>query len=141
VAAAAHQHADDLAARVGRPLELAGIAVRRPARDRGDLPVDPALFTDDAQALVDRGDIDVVVEVIGGIEPARTLILARLEAGPRSSPPTRRCSPRTARRCSRRPTSTAATSTTRPRSPARSRCCGRCASRWPATGSAGCWAS
>ena len=74
-------HADDLAARVGRPLELAGIAVRRAALDRGDLPVDPALFTTDALALATRDDIDVVVEVIGGIEPARTLILAALEAG------------------------------------------------------------
>jgi homoserine dehydrogenase len=74
-------HADDLAARVGRPLELAGIAVRRAALDRGDLPVDPALFTTDALALATRDDIDVVVEVIGGIEPARTLILGALEAG------------------------------------------------------------
>ena len=74
-------HADDLAARVGRPLELAGIAVRRAALDRGDLPVDPALFTTDALALATRDDMDVVVEVIGGIEPARTLILAALEAG------------------------------------------------------------
>jgi homoserine dehydrogenase len=74
-------HADDLAARVGRPLELAGIAVRRPGRARGDLPVDPALFTDDAQALVTRDDVDIVVEVIGGIEPARSLILSAMEAG------------------------------------------------------------
>jgi homoserine dehydrogenase len=74
-------HADDLAARVGRPLELAGIAVRRPGRDRRDLPVDPSLFTDDAEALVTRGDIDIVIEVIGGIEPARSLILSALESG------------------------------------------------------------
>ncbi len=75
------EHSDDLAARVGRPLELAGIAVRRPGRDRGHLAVDPALFTSDAQALVTRGDIDIVIEVIGGIEPARSLVLAALEAG------------------------------------------------------------
>jgi homoserine dehydrogenase len=74
-------HADDLAARVGRPLELAGIAVRRPGRARGDLTVDPALFTDDAESLVAREDVDVVVEVIGGIEPARSLILSALENG------------------------------------------------------------
>jgi homoserine dehydrogenase len=73
-------HADDLAARIGRPLELAGIAVRRPARSR-DLPVDPALFTTDAESLVRRDDVDVVVEVIGGIEPARSLILSALEGG------------------------------------------------------------
>ncbi|MGH8893628.1 MAG: homoserine dehydrogenase [Actinomycetes bacterium] len=74
-------HADDLAARVGRPLELAGIAVRRPGRARPDLPVDPSLFTSDGQSLVARPDVDVVVEVIGGIEPARGLILAALENG------------------------------------------------------------
>src|SRR3954469_10571035 len=74
-------HADDLAARIGRPLEVAGIAVRRTARDRGDLPVDPALFTTDAHALATRGDVDIVVEVIGAIEPARSLIVAALESG------------------------------------------------------------
>ena len=74
-------HADDLAARVGRPLELAGIAVRRTSMDRGGLPVDPALFTTDAEHLATRDDVDVVIEVIGGLEPARSLILAALEAG------------------------------------------------------------
>jgi len=74
-------HEADLAARAGRPIELAGIAVRRPQRSRGDLPVDPALFTDDAAGLVSRGDIDIVVEVIGGIEPARSLILSALKSG------------------------------------------------------------
>ncbi|RJK98137.1 homoserine dehydrogenase [Vallicoccus soli] len=73
--------ADDLAARVGRPLELAGIAVRRPGRPRPDLPVDPALFTDDATGLVEREDVDLVVEVIGGIEPARSLVLAAMAGG------------------------------------------------------------
>jgi homoserine dehydrogenase len=75
------EHSEDLTARVGRPLELAGIAVRRPGRDRGNLPVDPALFTADGHGLVTRGDIDIVIEVIGGIEPARSLVLAALEAG------------------------------------------------------------
>jgi homoserine dehydrogenase len=73
--------AADLAARAGRPIELAGIAVRRPGRDRGQLAVDPSLFTDDAAGLVARGDIDIVVEVIGGIEPARSLILSALKSG------------------------------------------------------------
>jgi len=74
-------HADDLAARIGRPLELAGIAVRRPGRTRAGLDVDPALFTGDAESLVAREDVDVVVEVIGGIEPARSLILSAMESG------------------------------------------------------------
>ncbi|NHC44790.1 homoserine dehydrogenase [Motilibacter sp. K478] len=74
------QSADDLAARVGRPIELAGIAVRR-KRERPGLPVDPELFTTDAMGLVTRDDVDIVVEVIGGIEPARSLILAAMKNG------------------------------------------------------------
>ncbi|HZC27462.1 MAG TPA: homoserine dehydrogenase [Actinopolymorphaceae bacterium] len=74
------EHRGDLAARVGAPLELAGIAVRRPGRTR-DVPVDPAMFTTDADALVRRPDVDLVVEVIGGIEPARSLLLAAMESG------------------------------------------------------------
>ena len=75
------EHADDLAARAGARLELAGIAVRRPGRDRAASGVDPALFTTDARALATRHDIDVVIEVIGGLEPARGLILAAMENG------------------------------------------------------------
>ena len=70
----------DLAARIGAEVELSGIAVRRPARAR-NLPVDPALFTTDARELAARPDNDVVIEVIGGIEPARSLILAAMENG------------------------------------------------------------
>ncbi|GAA0931779.1 MULTISPECIES: homoserine dehydrogenase [Streptomyces] len=72
-------HADDLAARIGAPVELAGIAVRRPDKVREGIPAE--LVTTDATALVKRGDIDVVVEVIGGIEPARTLITTAFEHG------------------------------------------------------------
>ena len=80
VARLLHEQADDLAARVGAPVELVGVAVRRLglARD-ADLPAE--LFTTDAEGLVARADVDVVVEVIGGIEPARTLILSALAHG------------------------------------------------------------
>jgi homoserine dehydrogenase len=72
--------AAELANRVGAPLELVGIAVRDLDRHAsGDLPAD--LFTTDARALVARGDLDIVIEVIGGIEPARELILSALEHG------------------------------------------------------------
>jgi len=74
------EQADDLTARVGARVELAGIAVRRLGLPRdADLPTE--LFTTDAEALVTRDDVDVVVEVIGGIEPARSLILAALDSG------------------------------------------------------------
>ena len=74
------EDADELTQRIGAPVELVGIAVRRIGRAREvDLPEE--LFTTDAKALVSRGDLDVVVEVIGGIEPARELILTALEHG------------------------------------------------------------
>ncbi|QQS01256.1 MAG: homoserine dehydrogenase [Austwickia sp.] len=71
--------AADLAARVGRPLEIVGVAVRRTGRDRSDTGLPAEAFTADAEALVERADI--VVEVIGGIEPARGLILRAMEHG------------------------------------------------------------
>ena len=70
----------DLAARIGAPLQVTGIAVRRPQRQR-DAAVDRALLTTDAVELVSRPDVDIVIEVIGGIEPARTLLLAAMKAG------------------------------------------------------------
>lgn len=72
------EQADELAQRVGARLELAGIAVRRPAR-HPEVPAD--LLTTDAEALVNRDDVDIVVEVIGGIEPVRSLLLSALESG------------------------------------------------------------
>ncbi len=78
VARLLHDQADDLAARVGVPLELVGVAVRRPKR-HSDVPRD--LLTTDAASLVERDDVDLVVEVIGGIEPARTLLLTALRSG------------------------------------------------------------
>ncbi|HEX2308788.1 MAG TPA: homoserine dehydrogenase [Jatrophihabitantaceae bacterium] len=70
--------AGDLAARVGTPLELAGIAVRRPAR-HPDVPAH--LLTTDAAAMVSADDVDIVVELVGGIEPARSLLLTALTSG------------------------------------------------------------
>ncbi|WP_028637541.1 homoserine dehydrogenase [Nocardioides sp. URHA0032] len=74
------EQAGDLAARVGAPVELVGVAVRRLDAAR-DVEVPEGLLTTDAIGLVTREDVDLVVEVIGGIEPARSLILAALESG------------------------------------------------------------
>lgn len=74
------EQADDLRARVGAPLELVGIGVRRLEVDRG-LSLDPALFTTDAAGMLERTRPDVVVEVMGGLEPARSLILRAFELG------------------------------------------------------------
>jgi homoserine dehydrogenase len=73
------EHASDLAARVGRPLEIVGVAVRRPDKSRSETGVDASLFTVDSEELVTRAD--VVIEVIGGIEPARSLILRAMQHG------------------------------------------------------------
>ncbi|MBO0847050.1 MAG: homoserine dehydrogenase, partial [Nocardioides sp.] len=74
------EQAGDLAARVGAPVQLVGVAVRRIDAPR-DVDVPDGLLTSDAAALVARDDVDVVIEVIGGIEPARSLILSALENG------------------------------------------------------------
>ena len=74
------EQASDLAARVGAPVELAGVAVRRIDAPR-EVVVPDGLLTTDAAGLVARDDIDLVIEVIGGIEPARSLILSALENG------------------------------------------------------------
>ena len=74
------EQADDLTARVGAPVELVGVAVRRLDAAR-DVDVPPGLLTTDAAGLVARDDVDLVVEVIGGIEPARSLILSALGNG------------------------------------------------------------
>jgi homoserine dehydrogenase len=73
------RNADDFTARIGRRLELVGIGVRRTELERPG--IDPTLVTDDVMALVTRPDVDLVIEVMGGIEPARTLILAAIGHG------------------------------------------------------------
>jgi homoserine dehydrogenase len=71
---------DAIAARTGLRLEVTRIAVRSLAKERPvELP--EGVLTLDAAGLAVDPDIDVVVEVIGGIEPARELVLAALKAG------------------------------------------------------------
>jgi homoserine dehydrogenase len=72
--------ASRIMARTGLQLELAAVAVRSTAKER-PVPVPEHLLTIDAHAVVTDPSIDLVVEVIGGIEPARELILAALKAG------------------------------------------------------------
>ena len=72
------ESAADLEARIGAPLKLRGVGVRRVAEDRG-VPV--GMLTDDVDALVSRDDVDIVVELMGPVEPARKAIMAALEQG------------------------------------------------------------
>jgi len=69
-----------IAARSGVDLEITRVAVRSLTRDRGVKLADGVLTTD-AAAVVADPEVDVVVEVIGGIEPARELILDAIAAG------------------------------------------------------------
>jgi homoserine dehydrogenase len=70
----------DLQARAGAPLQVVGVAVRDPDRPR-EVAVAPGLLTTDGAALVTQPDVDIVIELIGGIEPARTLLLSALKSG------------------------------------------------------------
>ncbi|WP_430593438.1 homoserine dehydrogenase [Humidisolicoccus flavus] len=72
------EHREELASRVGAPLDLVGIAVRNIDAPR-DVELPSELLTTDAERLIQGADI--VVELMGGIEPARTLLLKALGAG------------------------------------------------------------
>jgi len=66
--------------RLGRGLRVAAVAVRHAARKR-DVTIDRALITTDARRLIADPGIDIVVELIGGIEPAKSLVLGAMAAG------------------------------------------------------------
>jgi homoserine dehydrogenase len=74
------EEADDIAARTGASLRITRVAVRDASRDRG-LPLASEVYTTDPLAVVEAEDVDVVVEVMGGLEPAGTLIRRALELG------------------------------------------------------------
>ncbi|MDK9662971.1 homoserine dehydrogenase [Propionibacterium freudenreichii] len=71
--------AEDLAAKAGCHLELIGIAVRNVNKPREGIP--PELLTDDAAGLVANGGADIVIELIGGIDPPRELIVSAINHG------------------------------------------------------------
>ena len=73
------QHAA-VARRTGLDLEVGAVAVRDPGQDR-NVPVDPGLFTNDPASVVANPEIDVVVEVMGGIDPAHRLVVEALKGG------------------------------------------------------------
>ncbi|MGH9156059.1 MAG: homoserine dehydrogenase [Acidimicrobiales bacterium] len=74
------RESDTIAERTGVRLTLVRVAVRDPARRR---PVElaPPVLTGDAGSVVVHPEVDVVVELMGGVEPARTLVLDALKAG------------------------------------------------------------
>jgi homoserine dehydrogenase len=77
---AIRERADTYAQRTGRPLAIRHIAVRDTARPRS-VPIDPALLSDDPRAIATAPDVSVVLEVMGGEQPATDCIRAALHAG------------------------------------------------------------
>jgi len=73
-----HDHREDIARRAGCRLEVSKIAVRDPSKRR-EVPVHPSAFTADPMDVVDDPDIDIVCELLGGSEPAGSLILAAFD--------------------------------------------------------------
>lgn len=80
VARTLHENADDITRRAGVRVAITRVAVRDLEKDR-DVPVPAAAFTTDGDSIVDDPDVDVVVELLGGVEPARALLLRALANG------------------------------------------------------------
>jgi homoserine dehydrogenase len=77
-----NRNAEEITRRAGRPIRITRIATRTPAKARALLQrVDGVEVDADVDALVRRGDIDIIVELIGGIEPARSLVLEAIARG------------------------------------------------------------
>jgi homoserine dehydrogenase len=75
-----HDHAEDIALRSGIRLEVARVAVRDVERPR-EVPTPRDRFTGDPASVVDDPEVDVVAELIGGLEPARSLVLEAFARG------------------------------------------------------------
>ena len=77
VARLLHEHREDIARRAGRRLEITAVAVRDPIADATSLTREA--FAADPMAVIDDPDVDIVCELIGGYEPAGSLILAAFD--------------------------------------------------------------
>ena len=80
VAATIRQKSDHLKDVAGCPIEVRGVLVRDPSKQRS-VPLPPGLITTDADDILSNADVDVVVELIGGEEPARSYILESIARG------------------------------------------------------------
>lgn len=75
------ENASDFKSRSGGPLEIKGVAASSKEKHKGSLADELGVLTDDARSLIERDDVDIVVEVIGGIDYPRELILKALRSG------------------------------------------------------------
>jgi homoserine dehydrogenase len=78
VARLLHERREDIARRAGCRLEVSKVAVRDAAKRRG-VPLRPSAFTADPMEVIDDPDVDIVCELMGGSEPAGSLILAAFD--------------------------------------------------------------
>jgi homoserine dehydrogenase len=74
------ENAEVIQRRVGIPVEVTKVAVRDLKRDRG-IAIPDGMLTTDASRIIEDPDIDIVVELIGGYEPAKELILSAIARG------------------------------------------------------------
>jgi homoserine dehydrogenase len=72
------EHRDDIAARAGCRIEVARAVVRDPSKER-HVPLDASAFTDEPMDVLEDPGIDIVCELIGGVEPAGSLVLGAFE--------------------------------------------------------------
>jgi homoserine dehydrogenase len=78
VARLLHEHREDIARRAGCRLEVSKVAVRDPSKRR-DVPLPASAFTADPMDVIDDPDVDIVCELMGGSEPAGSVILAAFD--------------------------------------------------------------
>ncbi len=74
------EHQDRIARHAGEPLELTRVVVQDPKKPR-DVTLPAGLVTDDLSRITKDSDISVVAQLIGGLEPARTIMLELLASG------------------------------------------------------------
>ena len=92
---------EDICLKTGAHLEIKKILVRNPGKVREGIRQE--LFTDSWQEILEDPEIQIVIEVMGGIEPARTYVEEAMRPESRWSPPTRICWRSMGIRCLRLP--------------------------------------
>jgi homoserine dehydrogenase len=73
-------HSDEITERAGARLEVRRVAVRNLGKAR-DVPLSQDIFTNDPKTVANDPDVQILVEVMGGIEPARTLMMDAMRSG------------------------------------------------------------
>ena len=74
------ENAEAIARKVGLPIVIKRIAVRDKSKAR-EVAVDPALLTERPEDVTDDPDIDILCELIGGVEPAHEYVLRAIKSG------------------------------------------------------------